>query len=313
MKRSLKKILSFSAAVGLVHLNNLYIIGRSRKGLLSQEAGKCYNWSYANIFYKTHCNGHPPMLLIHDASEFGSSVEWTSVIPELMSSYDLYIIELPGCGRSDKPAITYTNYFMAQMIRDFIRDVIGKETIVCASGLSASFALAATCLEGSLIREIRMIDPCSLNKLQKVPGEGAVIGRFLLHVPVLGTTIYHFCTARNNIEFLLKEKCFYNPFQVPSELLDGAYEAAHLGKGGGKHLLASLNGYFLYWDIRHILSKNTVPITILYGENSAHGKKISHQYRRCCKLVRSYAIPESKRLPQIENPKEVCRILRRAR
>ena len=52
-------------------------------------------------------------------------------------------MDLLGCGCSDRPKITYTNFLYVQLITDFIKAVIKQPTDVLTSGLSGSFAVMA--------------------------------------------------------------------------------------------------------------------------------------------------------------------------
>ena len=68
-----------------------------------------------------------------------SSMEWDKVIDTLSREHTVYTIDLLGCGKSDKPAITYTCYLYVQLLTDFIRDIIGEKTDIVATGASVFF------------------------------------------------------------------------------------------------------------------------------------------------------------------------------
>ena len=59
-----------------------------------------------------------PILLIHDALPGASGYEWSKIEDELAVDHTVYTVDLLGCGRSDKPSITYTNFVYVQMICD---------------------------------------------------------------------------------------------------------------------------------------------------------------------------------------------------
>ena len=52
-------------------------------------------------------------------------------------------MDLLGCGRSEKPNLTYTNYLYVQLISDFIQSEIGHRTDVIATGSSSSLIVMA--------------------------------------------------------------------------------------------------------------------------------------------------------------------------
>lgn len=64
---------------------------------------------------------------------------------KLEKHYTVYTIDLLGCGRSDKPYLTYTNYLYVQLLTDFIHDVIGERPDVVTTG--NSIFVCGTCPE----------------------------------------------------------------------------------------------------------------------------------------------------------------------
>ncbi len=292
----------------------LYLINRSislsvPKSTLKLEDGGYYRWKYGKVFYTITGSGSKPLLLIHDANEYGSAEEWHFLAKNLAADYRIWLLDLPGCGRSDKPAYTYTNYFYTLLVSSFIRDVIREKADVCASGLSSTFPLMASLEAPDQIGNIYMISPCSLKLLQNTPDERSVVLRILSQIPVIGTTIYHLSTIRPNIEYLLKEKYFYNPFQVPAGMMEACYEASHLSKGKGKYLLASLRGGYLYWDIRRALKQTSSPITIINGEKTEHAAGIAEAYRKYNASIRVCSVSNAKLLPHMEMPAQTANII----
>lgn len=67
-----------------------------------------------------------------------SGYEWNAIEKQLATEHTVYTIDLLGCGRSEKPDITYTNFVFAQLLCDFAKNVIREETDVIASGFSGS-------------------------------------------------------------------------------------------------------------------------------------------------------------------------------
>ena len=54
----------------------------------------------------------------------------TKVIDKLAENHAVYALDLLGCGRSEKPKITYTNYLYVQLISDFIKNVIHEKQML---------------------------------------------------------------------------------------------------------------------------------------------------------------------------------------
>lgn len=291
-------------AVGAMHvLNQMISSSAVLKNILKPGSGKRYAWKYGDIFYRKVGEGKP-LLLIHDLNPISSGYEWNQVEDKLKENHTVYIIDLLGCGRSEKPGLTYTNYLYVQMISDFIRDVIGEMTDVAATGLSSSFVVMAAYQDPSLIGKILMINPEGLGKLEQIPDQKSKIMQTIMAIPVIGTTIYHIAYCRQNVEYLLTEKYLYNPFRVPQRYIDAYYESAHYGQGNGKYLLSCLDGFYLNANIRTVLGKLDQKMEILYGEKQENGKEIAESYRKENSSILLVPIYGTKLLPQLETPEE---------
>ena len=121
---------------------------------------------FGNIYYQKTGSGSP-LLLIHDLNHYSSSMEWDKVIDTLSREHTVYTIDLLGCGKSDKPAITYTCYLYVQLLTDFIRDIIGEKTDIVATGASVSFVTAACQNIADQIGHIILVCPESIRTLAK--------------------------------------------------------------------------------------------------------------------------------------------------
>ena len=62
--------------------------------------------SYGSIYFKRHWNDGPSLVMLHG---LGADVNtWRRVVQFMPESIDLYLVDLLGHGRSDKPRIDYT-------------------------------------------------------------------------------------------------------------------------------------------------------------------------------------------------------------
>lgn len=291
-------------ALGILHgINRMISSSAVLKNILKPATGSYYTWKFGKIFYRKEGSGKP-LLLIHDLNPISSGYEWSKLVDKLKKNHTVYTIDLLGCGRSEKPGLTYTNYLYVQMITDFIHDVIGEKTDVAATGLSSSFVTMAAHKDPELFERILMFNPVSLKKLDQTPTECSKILKHLIRIPILGTAIYHIETCHQNMEYQITEKYIYNPFRVQQKLLDAYYEAAHYGKGNGKYLYACLDGFYLNINIRAALSKLKNPVHIIYGEKMDYEKEISESYRKIKTDICLSPIYGTKFLPQLETPEE---------
>lgn len=303
-----KKILKLSTAtICTLHCINKYI-DSSSANRTTKSGDKYYHWTHGDIFYNVTGQGKP-ILLIHDMNVFSSSNDWELIVKKLAKTNTVYTLDLIGCGKSDKPAITYTNYFFVQMITDFIRDMIKEKTIVITSGMSASSVIMANKMNQNLFEKIFMINPPSPDLIKKGLNQHSKKIIQLFSLPIIGKTCYYIATNKTNTEDYYSEKCFYNPFKIRRTTIKSAYYASHAGCGNGKYLLASMKGGYLNIDITQALEKTDVKTVVILGEHETNAKETGKAYADINEAVRIKMIKETKKLPQLESPDQILNII----
>lgn len=274
------------------------------KNLLHSKSEKYYNWRFGKIHYTVKGEGKP-LLLIHDVSPCCSTIEWKNIRDELSKNHTVYCIDLLGCGCSDRPKITYTNFLYVQLITDFIKNIIREKTDVITSGLSGSFTVMACKNDESIINRILMINPEDLAVLNQIPTKKSKTAKFILELPLVGTLLYNFITARGNIDLNFTERYLYNPFHPDLDLIDSYYESAHLNQGNGRYLLASIKGKYLYCNIAQALQKLNNSIYILQGDSEKRFQESIALYTSINPAIECEVLPHQKHLPHIEAPDKI--------
>lgn len=312
MKKSKSLFHTSVAAITVLHCVNKFIDSSATSNTNKKSNGKFYHWKHGDIYYTVSQEQNDkknPLILIHDLTVFSSSFEWNQIINQLSKKYTVYAVDLIGCGKSDKPEITYTNYFYVQMITDFIKDVIGLPTKVVVSGLSSSFVLMANSVDKNLFTDITIINPKTFTSLKKTPNDRSKILIKLFQLPVIGKTAYYIATNKQNTEYYLTERCFYNPFHLKPSIIKAYYDAAHTSNGNGKNLLASLEGYYVNIDITGALKNAGNNITLIIGNRNESMKEILNSYTKIKENIITKVIADAKNLPQLETPEELLKIL----
>ena len=303
MNTKLKTAFILSAlSVGTIHIMNRCITAASTmKNLLNTEEGHFFDWRFGKIYYTKKGSG-TPLLLIHDLTPCSSSYEWHSVEQKLAKHHTVYTLDLLGCGRSDKPDITYTNYMYVQLISDFIEKVIKQKTDVAATGLSASFVIITCGNHPEILGKILLINPESPIKLSSIPGKRSKIIKFIINMPIIGTMLYHIITNQQNVEYLFTEKYFYNPFLVKAKCVHIYHESAHKGDSNGKYLLSSINGKYVNININSALKNIDNSIYLIFGKAKEENETIAESFTKLNPAVETVFLPECKHLPQLETP-----------
>lgn len=301
MKKNVRQfILLTTLAAGTIHIINRFITTTAEmKNLLTTNKGQYYEWKNGSIFYTKRGTGSP-ILLVHSLDPICSSKEWTNLIKKLEKDHTVYTLDLLGCGRSDKPYLTYTNYLYVQLITDFINNVIGEKTDVIASNRSLSFVVLAHNNNKEIINKIIGINPPELDSLKINPDKYATVRKTILELPIIGTFVYHMFISNANITKIFQERYYAKPQLVSTKLIDTFYEGAHKKNGGGKYLMASIEGHYTDNSINHAIEKIDIPLYLIqsrYGNNFV--KKID-EYCNLNDSIEAAYISNAKELPHLE-------------
>ncbi len=293
-----------SAAVGSIYaINKTISFIANSKATLSNANALRYEWRFGNIFYTKQGEGKP-ILLIHDLTCGSSDLEWKSIVNSYAKKHTVYTLDLLGCGRSDKPSLTYTNYMYVQLITDFIKNIIGHRTDVVATGASAAIVLMACYNEDTLFDKIMLINPVHFEAVSSSKRD-AKLAKLLLELPILGTLIYNINNTRQSYSELFKNKYFYNPYAVRSSQVKNYYDASHFGPNTSKYLYASINANYTGINTSRALKAINNSIYILAGEFETDIKETVADYQELNPSIEVATIKDTKHLPQLENPAEV--------
>lgn len=267
-----------------------------------------FNWRFGKIFYTKKGTGSP-VLLIHDLDCSSSDSEWRQILFELSKDHTVYTIDLLGCGRSDKPKITYTNYLYLQLISDFIKNIIKHKTDIVVTGKSSSFVLMACYIDSQLFDKIVLINPEDISDSCKYPKYKHKLLKHLIDSPILGTFIYNIIFSKAFIKENFSLKYFYNGKKIRKKQIQRYHEAAHLGGSSAKYLYSSIRCYYSNTNIIHALKELNNSIYIIGGKEEAQISKIIDDYTLLNSSIETLYISNCKHLPQLESPSELLEII----
>lgn len=300
-------LLASSGAAGTAIFNKAIKISATSRHLSDISKSLCYSWRLGKIHYTKSGSGSP-LLLIHDFYFASSSYEWHRILHSLQKHHTVYTIDLLGCGRSEKPNLTYTNYLYVQLLCDFIRSEIGHRTDLIVTGESSAFAIMACSNDPSLFNRIMLINPGSLQSFSQAPNKHTRLYKFILDTPVLGTLLYNIACSRNQIQQTFEEQYFFNPYSARSAYVDHYFECAHLGECP-KAVYSSLTSNYIKCSITNALRKIDNSIYILGGSEEPNIENIALEYQDINSAVEYSLVPKTKHLPHLENPDKVMDVI----
>lgn len=307
---TLKKIVVTAVVLGTaMHVANEYIMKlATSKDLMKKDDGQYYSFKYGNIFYKV-CGEGKPVILIHDLNECSSGMEWYYLEKKLSKTNKVYTIDLLGCGRSDKPKLSYNSFLYVQLITDFIKDVIGESADIIATGKSAAPVIMSAKLREESIDHIMLINPADLVELSDVPDTFSKIKKVILSCPVVGTFIYHMLHTKDCIFNSFINDYFSDSNADFSEISDYYHESAHRDRSGSQYLYASLQGGCLNMNINHGVKVLDKDIIIVSGDDYYESEYVPDDYAKLNNNIECISIMETSYLPQLEAPAKVMDII----
>lgn len=310
MKKSTKCILfTLGVSIAGIYTYNKFIEKTaSQKNLLSDKDGEYYDWKYGKIFYTKIGNGSP-VLLIHDTDSSASSVEWNKLVHRLTKKHTVYTIDLLGCGRSDKPALEYTNYLYVQMLLSFMKDVIQEKTVVISSNISTSFVVMANHIDSSLFEKIILINPASLKQLDIIPDDLSKFKKSIIQLPFVGTFVYNIMNNMQHIDNSFRTRYVTKPQLISSSIEDIYYEAAHKNGSNGRFLYSSLLGNYVNNSITHAVKSITTPVLIIGSTEMKHYSLTLDDYHKVNTNLDIIRINNGSLYPHMEIPEKINSII----
>ena len=238
-----------------------------------------------------------------------SSEEWKKIIHRFEKTHTVYTLDLLGCGRSDKPAMEYTNYLYVQLITDFVKDIIQKKTKVVATNMSASSVLLANHIDNELFENIVLINPVSIKDLETIPDKISKLKKRIIELPFIGTFIYNRMNNSHKIDEAFRLDYYEKPQLISSNMEDIYYEAAHLNGSNGRYLYSSMIGNYLNNGISHALKNLTTPTLIIGSKEMNKYALVLDDYHKLNESIEIKKITNGNLYPHMEVPEKVYSII----
>ncbi len=183
-----------------------------KKTLVDNLDGEYVVVNGTKIRYIVKGNGSP-VLLIHGFGQF-LEVWWFNIGP-LSQHYQVYAMDLPGYGLSDKPGIDYTLSSATEFIIDFMEALGIEHASLIGHSMGGIICLGGAINFPSKVDRIILVDSGSL--FEKVP----LLYR-LCALPILGDILVR-PTIKAGVRRRIK-RAFYNPDLVTEDMVNLNYE-----------------------------------------------------------------------------------------
>ena len=226
-----------------------------------------YPWKDGDMYYQVKgARNAKPLLLIHSFGPGASSYEWRKNVDALAEQFRVYTVDLMGFGLSDRPPIDYAAETFADLIGDFIKEVIGKPTVVVAHGMPCAYVIANAFRRPQLFDRLVLVAPPPIILQETVLGSGNTLWKTILRLPIVGQFIYNLLTTRQAIRGYYERQGYHNPNLIRDELVEYIYTSAH--QPNSRYPMASFLSNYLTLDVHEPLNRLQVPTILVWGRES---------------------------------------------
>ena len=304
-----KKVALYTAltasTLGTIHLLNRFThFLATVDNALDNTKDNYYEWRFGNVYYSKVGSGKP-ILLVHDLNSASSSYEWNKIVDELSKTNTVYTLDLLGCGRSDKPNITYTNFLYVQLVTDFIKHIIKEKTDFVVTGESSSFILLCCANTDELIGQVMLINPGSLTEQAKIPTKRTKVLKYLIDTPVIGTLLYNIVINKKTLNDTFRRFYFYDQNRVEEKCVQTYWESSQKSGTKGKYLFSSIRSRYTNANILFCLKNITNNIYIICGNGNPEYATVASQYQNQLPSIEIFELDQCKYLPQLERASDL--------
>lgn len=315
MKKNRKTLLEVIGGIvfslSFLHaINHLMFFLATAKEHLFTKNGEYYKHPSGRMFY-TKTGSGSPILLIHDLNPTSSGYEWTEIVDKLSENHTVYTIDLLGCGRSDKPNITYTSYLYVQQLSNFVRDIIVDAPECIVTGESAALAIMTTRMYPDLFSKITFVNPTHFDEAKSFPSRLDKILKSILELPIIGTFLYNLTTSNSHILRVFHKEYFFSREKSALKYISRYHEAAHLKGSSCKYLYASQRCHYLGCDVTTAFTNINIPIKVIFGDAMSYIEDMWDYVVSLNPAANVYTIENAAYLPQLEHPSAFLKILKK--
>lgn len=262
----MRALLFGGAAVGIPAAANA-IIARRNRGLDAPRLGRTqrYAWKQGEIAFQRLGRG-VPLVCLHSFGPGHDAEEWHPLAERLANSFEIFVPDLLGWGRSEKPQRSYDGEFYISQINDFLEDVVSSKAIVLAAGLAAAYAVQIAVDKPQAIRALGLVVPSGIAVSGEEPDVKDALVNRLLRLPVVGTSALNLYTSRSAIAAHLRRETYAATDRVDAGRIEHHYQSSHQ-PGSHLALAAFLSGY-LNHRIDENLARLNAPTWIAWGRQA---------------------------------------------
>ena len=262
-----------AATAALAALNRTLELGDLPPTLPGQSHD--WAWRLGRVRYTTLGDG-PPLLLLHSPNACASSYEMRKVFAPLAERFTVYAPDLLGFGKSERPPLEYTGERYADLVTDFLDEVIGRPAVVVASSLGSAYAVVAAVRRPELVDRLVLICPAGDTSSDPTNPTLETV-YWALRLPVYGQAAFNAIVSRPSIRHFLGQH-FYDPSAVADQLVEQNWATAH--QSNARYAPAAFVSGRLNYPLRAYFKRVEQPVLLAWGAEARqtpldHGRELA--------------------------------------
>lgn len=258
--------------------------------------------------YQAGTRGNP-VVLLHGGGIDSALLSWKDTIGHLARKCRVYAPDLPGYGKSDKPATRYTTGYYVDFLENLLNALQLRKVTIVGLSLGGAVSLAFTLRYPAKVK--RLVQVASTGFLKK--WQEHALCWLLVNTPLNKISYQVFKNSRSLIRRSLLAGQIYHPERLSEELIDEVYEEARQ-PDTGRAFVSWQKNEFTVQGLRSCLigklQEINIPTLIINGAKDRIVPLVqAKRARRLMKDARLCIIPETRHWPQRERPSEVNQLL----
>lgn len=258
------------------------------------------------VYYasRTDASDLPPILLIHSVNAAASSYEVKPLFDLFTGSRNVYALDLPGFGLSDRSDRAYSVRLMTDAVLavvDRIRQLHNGPIDAIALSLSCEFLARAAYEKPNAFRSLGMISPTGFEGKARDETEGTkgkAWLRRMLDLPWVGKAFWSLLTNKRVIRKFLEKT--WGSKNIDTGLLEYDVETTH--QPGARHApYYFVSGYLFSKDILNVYQSIQQPVWMVHGTRGDFvdyhlKKRVEHRPNWTIEVMPTGAFPHFERL-----------------
>jgi pimeloyl-ACP methyl ester carboxylesterase len=242
---------------------------------------------FGSIRYRAPLPGNqgPTIVLFHGIYVGSSHQSFREILPLLdQSGARVWIMDLPGCGESDRPKRTYSLAAFDRFIELFLEEVVGEPSAVVSQYVTVQSVLQTAKSRPELFRSLVLMSPTGIkHHIQAPPTEEQQLLNQLLSNEVASRAYYSNLFNDHSLKFLLK-KGFYRDERINHLLIAERRQAAE--NLDQRWITFSFTTGHLYRHFNESSAGVKVPVRMIFGK-SAEGITVENKDKDTADLFRA--------------------------